>query len=274
MNDKIDDIHSVLLEMLQWFHRQCEKNGLRYYIVGGTMLGAIRHQGFIPWDDDIDVAMPRKDYMAFVQKYSKESHTPYIVEYPQDSNLDYSYVFAKIYDTRTYLVEHLRHFVKRGLYIDVFPLDGIGDTCEVAYKNYQPILRNLRLHDMITCAFRNNRKWYKNLSIIFGRGISPLFVSERFLNNKINYLCAQRDFDRCEYVGNLVGNWGIKEIMPRSFFGMPKKYVFEGISVLGVENPDEYLKALYNDYMTLPPMEKRASHHDYVEFDLKRSFLK
>ncbi|MBC5622073.1 MULTISPECIES: phosphorylcholine transferase LicD [Butyricimonas] len=274
MNNKIDVVHSVLLEMLQWFHEQCERNGLRYYVVGGTMLGTIRHQGFIPWDDDIDVGMPRKDYMEFVQKYSKEFHAPYIVEYPRGDNLDYPYVFAKIYDTRTYLVEHLRHLVKRGLYIDVFPLDGIGDTRESAYKNYQPILRNLRLHDMVTCAFRNNRKWYKNLSIILGRSISPLFVSERFLNNRINHFCEQRDFDSSEYVGNLVGNWGIKEIMHRSFFGMPKAYVFESIKVLGVEKPHEYLKTLYNDYMVLPPMERRVSHHDYVELDLKKTFLK
>ena len=86
--------------------------------------------------------------------------------------------------------------------------------------------------------------------------------------------CEQRDFDSSEYVGNLVGNWGIKEIMHRSFFGMPKAYVFESIKVLGVEKPHEYLKTLYNDYMVLPPMERRVSHHDYVELDLKKTFLK
>ena len=274
MDNTINDVHSVLLEKLQWFHHQCEKNGLRYYIVGGTMLGAVRHQGFIPWDDDIDVAMPRKDYLTFIQKYTKESHFPYTVEYPQNDNLDYPYVFAKVYDVRTSLIEHTRHLVKRGLYIDVFPLDGIGDSYESACDNYQLILKYLRLHDMSVCAFRGNRKWYKNASIILGRMLSPLFVSERFINNKINRLCEQRNFDSSEYVGNLVGNWGIKEIMPRSFFGNPKEYTFEGITVLGVERPHEYLKSLYRDYMMLPPLEKRVSHHDYVELNLKKSFLK
>lgn len=127
---------------------------------------------------------------------------------------------------------------------------------------------------MSVCAFRGNRKWYKNASIILGRMLSPLFVSERFINNKINRLCEQRNFDSSEYVGNLVGNWGIKEIMPRSFFGNPKEYTFEGITVLGVERPHEYLKSLYRDYMMLPPLEKRVSHHDYVELNLKKSFLK
>lgn len=273
MKDEISmDVHSVLLEILEWYHKVCVQNNLRYYVIGGTMLGAVRHKGFIPWDDDIDVAMPRKDYMRFVQEYSK-SCSPYIVEYPNDTNLDYPYTAAKIYDTRTTLVERKRRNVKRGIYIDVFPLDGIGETRDIAYHNYKRIYRAIHLHDMISCAFRENRKWYKNLSIVLGRVVSPLFFSERKINNYISNLCRQRDFDTTEYVGNLIGNWGYKEIMHRSFFGDPVEYPFENIIVYGVEKPHEYLQSLYNDYMKLPPVEKQVSHHDYEEISFSKSYL-
>lgn len=267
------DVHPILLEMLEWFHKQCVKNNLRYYVIGGTMLGAIRHQGFIPWDDDVDVAMPRKDYIEFIKKYSYALHSSYIVEYPHETNKDYLYTTAKIYDTRTTLVERKRKNVVRGIYIDLFPLDGIGDTHEKAMHNYRKIYKLLRLHNMISCAFRDNRKWYKNLAIIVGRLISPLFFSERKLNQYINQLCTQQNFDETEYVGNLIGNWGYKEIMPRSFFGNPVEYTFEGIKVYGVEKPHEYLQALYSDYMKLPPVEKQVSHHDYAEISFDKSYL-
>jgi len=273
MKNNADTIHDVLLRMLQWLHCRCEENGLRYYVIGGTMLGAIRHNGFIPWDDDIDIAMPRKDYVAFLEKYSNGLQHPYAVEYPNNDNKDYPYLYSKIYDTRTLLIENKRHLVKRGVFIDVFPLDGIGETYESAIANYARIYRKIHLHDMSVCAFSTNRKWYKNLSIILGRLMSPLFFTERYLNNKITNLCCQKDFDESQYVGNLVGNWGYREIMPREFFGMPTKYQFENITVYGVEKPHEYLIALYNDYMKLPPETKRISHHDYFELNLNKSYL-
>ena len=260
----LSPMHTALLDMLQWFHSKCVENGLRYYVVGGTMLGTIRHKGFIPWDDDIDVAMPRKDYDIFIKKFSSKATSQYSVEVPEKCNLDYTYVYAKLYNTQTTLVEHRRKIVKRGIYIDIFPLDGIGNSINEAYENYKKIYRLNRLHDTMVCAFRKERKWYKNISIFLGRIVSPLFISERMVNMKITKKCMKYDFDESEYVGNLVGNWGYKEIMPRSFFGIPKEYDFEGITVLGVEKPHEYLTSLYNDYMQLPPIEKRVSHHEHI----------
>lgn len=270
-NRNSKSIHGKLLNMLQWFHEICVEHGLRYYVVGGTMLGTIRHNGFIPWDDDIDVAMPRKDYITFLEQF--KGNSIYRVEYPSFENKDYSYLYAKIYDTSTTLIEHRRFNVKRGIYIDVFPLDGIGNSNEEAQRNFSKIYKCNKLHDMIVCAFRNNRKWYKNLSIVFGRIVSPLLISERKLNMYINELCKQNDFDNSEYVGNLIGNWGYKELMNRSFFGEPKEYKFEDIVVYGVEKPHEYLTSLYGDYMKLPPMEKRVSHHDNIEINLNNSYL-
>ena len=106
------ELQKRLVDMLEWFHTLYEKNHLRYYIIAGTMLGAVRHQGFIPWDDDIDVGMPRNDYEKLRHIVSCNQKGNYIIEYP-DMNTDYPYLIAKVYDTKTTFIEKQRNTVKR-----------------------------------------------------------------------------------------------------------------------------------------------------------------
>lgn len=266
-------VHEVLLKMLDWFHGICKEHHLRYYCVGGTMLGAVRHKGFIPWDDDIDVAMPRADYEKLCACAAELETSQYKIEYPTSENKDFTYLYMKIYDASTLLVEHQRKPIKRGVFIDVFPLDGIGEDRASAMGNYIKILRAIRFHATITCAVRQGRTWYKNLSVRLGRLVSPLLVSERALNQRITMMCKCRGFDTCAWVGNLVGNWGCKELMPREYFGEPQEYEFEHIRVWGVAKAHEYLSSLYGNYMQLPPEEKRKTHHDYIACDLNSSYL-
>lgn len=119
------EIQLKLLDMLKWFHEFCIENKLRYYALGGTMLGAIRHKGFIPWDDDIDVGMPREDYDKMIELVIDKQDEKYRLEKPLQ-NKDFVYQYCKLYDTSTTLVENTRYKTKRGVYLDIFPLDGIG----------------------------------------------------------------------------------------------------------------------------------------------------
>ena len=124
----MNEMQSKLLDMMKWFHGYCEENGLRYYALGGTALGAVRHGGFIPWDDDLDVGMPRADYDRMISLCKNGTgNTRYRIEAP-GQNRDFIYPFCKAYDTETTLVENARIKAKRGVYIDIFPLDGIGNT--------------------------------------------------------------------------------------------------------------------------------------------------
>ena len=272
---QLNEMQSMMLDMLKWFHQFCEKNNITYYVVGGTMLGAARHRGFIPWDDDIDVGIPRKDYNKLMENKEAffDGEERYLLESYKDGNEDYEYPYAKIYDTFTTLVENCRHHTQRGIYIDIFPLDGIGSSKDDAIKNYSPIQNRINILMTRTCEVRKSRKLFKNIAIIASRLIPSFLVSSHGLIAKINEMCSARDFDTSEYVGNLVGNWGLKEIMPRAFFGKPALYQFEDSQVYGPEDYDNYLKNVYNHWEQLPPIEKRKSQHDFLFLDLHQSYL-
>ena len=269
----LKELQQVELDIMQAFHDFCQQHGLRYYLGGGTAIGAVRHQGFIPWDDDIDIGMPREDYDKLCSLAKNLSTDRYVIEYPNNENKDFHYLFMKIYDTSTTLTENSRHNIKRGIYIDVFPLDGVGNSCDDARKSFSTINTLKRFHAAITCAVGENMQWYKKFVILAARILSPMIISERKVNFYTNNVCRRLTFDSSNYVGNVFGAWGFKEVMPKQYMGEPKEYKFEDTTVYGVEMPHEYLTSLYGDYMQLPPEEKRVSHHDYVYYNLDESYL-
>lgn len=273
MTRELTELQAKLLPMLAWYHRFCVENKLRYYLLGGTMLGAARHKGFIPWDDDIDVGMPRSDYERFLLLTSKHTYGPFIVEDIDTEAKDFFYGYAKIYDTTTTLVENTRYRIKRGLFIDLFPLDGVADKKEDIASVYRPILSKYRLLLARTCAIRKSRKWYKNLAVCIARAVPNGMLDNKRLMLSIDKMCRENDYDKCEYVGNLYGNWGEREIVKRSIMGEPTFYKFEGLDVYGVSDYDAYLTSLYGDWRQLPPKEKQVTHHDFLMLDLRKGYL-
>lgn len=270
----MDELKTCLIDMLKWFHDFCEDHGIRYYLVEGTMLGAARHKGFIPWDDDIDVGVPRKDYDKLRTIMGDQIHDGrYLLETEDSGKTDYLYPFGKLYDVTTTLVESRRIVVKRGVCIDVFPLDGIGDDEKDAIKNYKPIGHKQDVLASRVVVIRKGRKWYKNLAVRMFQMLPSFCVNEKKLLKEITALCRLRDFDNSEYVGNLVSTYRKKEIMPRKYYGTPVLYDFEGIKVYGVEYSDAYLSTLYGDWKTYPPEGKRVSSHVRESIDLNKSFL-
>ena len=275
MTHELNEMQLMMLDMMKWFHSFCQENNIKYFVIGGTMLGAVRHQGFIPWDDDIDVGIPRKDYERLIREKKSlfGGEKRYIFESYHDGKRDFIYAYAKIYDTHTTLVENCRHHAKRGIFIDVFPLDGIGSSREDAYKNFLPIKRRVNFLMTRTCELRKSRKLVKNIAIVLSRLLPGfLFDNHKFIA-KINYLCSERDFESSVFVGNLFGNWGKKEIMPKSYFGKPTLYKFEDMYVYGPEDYDNYLRNVYNNWCQLPPIEEQKSHHDFLFMDLHQHYL-
>ncbi len=263
---------SKLLNMLDFFHKLCVKENLRYYVVGGTALGTMRHGGFIPWDDDIDVGMPRPDYERLCQLAKTNLSSTYVFEFPGEAK-DFTYTYAKMYDTSTTLVENKRHDIKRGLYIDVFPIDGMGDTYEAGLNHYKAIDKYKNLIGMKTYGIRKGRKLYKNLSVVLMRLVPEFVLSTRKLMDKFDSLCRAEAYDNSVYVANCSGAWGSKEVIEKRWLGTPIVRDFSSIKVMCPEYADEYLTALYGDWRTPPPIEKQKSHHDYVYIDLSKSYL-
>jgi len=273
MEYKLNEQQDKLLNMLKWFHNFCESKGLKYYALGGTMLGTIRHNGFIPWDDDIDIGMPRSDYEQFISYCKDLKGEKYVVETIRTKATDYYYGYTKIYDTDTTLIEKTRKNIKRGIYLDLFPLDGAGNTKEEAEKIFKSVHWKYQLVMARTCAILPRRKWYKNLVILLARLIPSVLLNNKKQLLKIDSLCQTKKYEDSLLIANFLGNWGMKEIFPKAVMGEPTLYKFENIEIYGVYNFEEYLESLYGDWRKIPPEEKRVSLHDYIECDLNKSYL-
>lgn len=271
MDNKLSPLQEKLIPMLSWFHQYCSDKKLTYYLLGGTMLGAARHNGFIPWDDDIDVGMPRKDYEIFLKETKGKCFGSYIVEGIDTDKKDFYYGYSKIYDVNTTLIENTRYRIKRGIYIDVFPLDGVANSESEIPSVFNPIFRKYQFLLARTCAIRDNRKWYKNLAIRCAR-IVP-FIDNKKLMKKIDGMCKTHDYFECNYVGNYYGNWGIREVVKREVMGTPVLYKFESLMVFGASDFDSYLTSLYGEWRKLPPKEKQVTHHDYLYCNLEKSYM-
>ncbi len=268
----LSPIQEKLLEMLKWFHGYCVKNRISYYAIGGTMIGAMRHKGFIPWDDDIDIAVPRKDYVKLIQTFTGVVDG-YLLESPYSENLDYLYSYSKLYDTRTTLIEKTRVPCKRGVYIDVFPLEGIGDSLDEAQRAFRKFDRKNMILMTRTCVIRKDRSWYKNASILAARMIPNILLNDKKLSISVDKVATNMNDDDSIYVANLMGTYRAKEITLREYFGQPTLYQFEDIEIYGPEKYDEYLTSIYSNWRELPPVEKRYTKHDFVILDLENSYL-
>ena len=270
-NNNLSDLQYLLLDMLKWFHSFCSENNLRYYIVEGTVIGAIRHRGFIPWDDDIDVGMPRSDYNRLMTIMTKQDR--YVLETPYSTNINYRYPWCKLFDSTTKKKKKMRKKDRLGVYIDIFPLDGLGNTLEESNRTFRRIDLLNMLWATRVCALRKNRGVLKNAAIILSRCIPNAILNDKRLTRTIDQICGKRDFDKDKYVACTLSTYRNKEIMERNIYGKPTKYSFEGITVYGPEKYDEYLRKIYGKWWELPPEEKRINQHDYIYLNLNKSYL-
>ncbi len=267
----MNEIQVRLLELLDYFHKLCCREGLTYYVIGGTALGVVRHGGFIPWDDDIDVGMPREDYEKLKVLSKGRRFDNFIFEYAGESH-DFVYPLCKMYDTTTTLAENTRFITRRGIYLDIFPLDGVGNTMEESRANFWRVYRLYRLLNTKVCGYRKGRKWYKNFILRIMQLLPDFILSPASLICRIDNKSKERTFYGERYVANLVGDAGEKEILRREIFGTPTLYQFEGINVNGPERIEEFLTCIYGDWRQLPPVEKQVSHHDFLEIDLNKPY--
>jgi len=259
------------LDILKQALEICEKHSLTYYMLGGTLLGAVRHQGFIPWDDDIDIGLPRPDYERFLEAAGRELVTPYQLHTLFQNSGEYSYYYARVENTNIKVLR--KAAMKEALipaWIDVFPLDGVPDD---------PKKRSRWLKKIKLCSILFNRSQFTYFGSLNRKANIPLYfhmtntaflklrldrlINTRWAWKKLDSALKENDYNQCKTLFNACGYWGIKEMFPKSVYGKGRLYPFENLMLNGPENYDTVLTQMYGDYMT-PPLEDKREHH-YIE---------
>ena len=260
------EIKNILLNMLDKFILICKEHNLKYTLLGGSVLGAIRHGGIIPWDDDIDIGMPRADYEKLLSIAEKVFGTKYkLVSIYNDEN--YVYPFAKLIDNETTLIEFKDFFYLGGIYIDIFPLDGIPKNKDKRVKRIWKI-RYAATNLILSKYSSNYNKQYFFRCLVY----KIVFRNFNYTLKVCDKLSRKYPYNSQYNIANYFGAWKEKEISDYSWFNPLKEYSFEGRKVWGPNNYDAYLTKLYGDYMTPPPIEKRKSHHSHYFIDLTRRY--
>ena len=255
-NYEIRPLQLKILEILQAIDKTCKENNLRYYLTAGTMLGAVRHKGFIPWDDDADIAMPRRDYDYLMANYQKILPDNYEIRCMENVE-EFSAPFAKVYDKNTTLIEKLYMDTLGGVYIDIFPLDGVPNSKIAQWWHFFRYQYYKKVNYFIY------RDPYKH-----GHGpacwIPLLFhklYSKQWMKKKLRKMMTAYNYDKSSLVVDHDDGW--KGVLSKEIIGEPTPVMFEGKEFMGIEQYDKYLSQKYGDYMTIPPHNKIHQHNFY-----------
>lgn len=252
----------IMLDMMIAFDRYCKANGLRYFMAGGTLLGAVRHKGFIPWDDDVDIVMPRPDYEKLLND-EKINDDYLIVSLYNQHDYYHPFAYCNIADKNTIMVENLiSKQTGKGVFLDIFPLDGVPKEKRNKITHFRKLalLQRLFLYAIIPMpGFKSLKNAIKSILHIICSPINPVS-----LGMKIDKLAQKYPYDTSNYLMHYV-------YLPRSLkyiafdsseYAQSKGYEFEGAIIQGPEDADKVLKRGFgNTYMQLPPLDQREGHH-------------
>ena len=263
---KIDskEIKERELKILCYIDQLCKENNIKYTLVGGTLLGAIRHEGFIPWDDDIDIGLLMEDYERLMNVLSTSANKQYRVRFDKNEKA-YYYYHAKVVDTETYAIEPHRPKDKNmGVWVDIFPICGIPN--EIDQTLFLKKLNKLNSNVFRSIGF--NYLYDDNIlkSIIKSVILLPVAL---FLKTKGTKFWKERRYSmyklkpnaECFCSGFVPTQYNEKTIFPTSIFNSFTHTKFENYSFMIISDWESMLKRMYGNYMELPPLEKRVGGH-------------
>lgn len=266
INDTNKKVQHLTVSLLNVFIKICEENNLQYYFTGGALIGVLRHNGFIPWDDDIDVGMPRKDFERFHEIIKTKIPEGYGV-CNRHTDKEWHFAMSQFVDLKSQIEIHLAEQPRIAhVWIDVFPLDGLPTNKMIRWLKVKYILIHRYLVQIahISTQVDSQRKRSKIEKIILRTckviPVGKLLNTEHILNH-LEKVLKKTDFDSSEYAGNLLGRYREREVVPKKYFGTPKRGMFENVMVNIPEMSHELQTALYGDYMKLPPEKDRVAHN-------------
>lgn len=254
-----NECKKIQLSILQQIDDICKSNHLNYYIAYGSLLGAVRHEGFIPWDDDIDIIMSRNDYrkfINFVKKQQVEKDNRFCLI---DSDKEgYYYPFAKVVDNRT-VAKMEDNLTEHGIWVDIFPVDGLPDNNFVAKLHMNLCLFLRAVVISMTTDFKGSDFGSKMLMKKILNRLAKVVGMQRITRFEEKVMQKYSD-KKTKYVACLFSAYGLKEKVEASVLFKTTMLSFEGMTVQAPENWDEFLSRVYGNYMELPPEEKRRAH--------------
>ena len=253
----------LLIDILNEIDEFCQENNITYFLTYGTLLGAIRHNGFIPWDDDLDICLLRDDYEKLLKEFSSESGYIEIINYLNKKN--YIWPHAKIIHNKTISIENNIYKAAIGVHIDMFPLDSISGSFQEAEIHVNKVLRWRNILTIKYLKISKYRVFYKNIAIILSKLL--FIIPDRIIIRKIENMSKKfKDCENTDYLCSFFGAYGVREISQFRNFKSVIFHSFEGKDYCIPVGFDDYLSTIYGDYMTLPPKEKRYSTHSLKEY--------
>jgi len=267
MQELLNDIHNIQLEMALEVKRICDKYNIKYSIIAGTLLGAVRHKGFIPWDDDLDIGMLREEYDRFIEVCKKELDDKYFLQ-TWDTDKDFPLPIAKLRKNGTRYVEKnsSKSNHHKGIYIDIFPFDNVPEsTIKRKVQNIVTyILKRMLLIKKNYILWEDNEKLKRIIyKIVFI--VSSLFPDYLIKDTLYRVMTMYND-RKTNKVVTFGGAYGYnKETINRQWLENNKPIIFENVEFSAPCDYEGYLTYLYRDYMTPPPENKRYNRHNIIE---------
>lgn len=271
---KMKRVWAVELDLLDTFSKVCEENGLCYFLDGGTLLGAVRHQGFIPWDDDVDVIMPRRDYDRLCAMAGEVFHPPYFFQTTlTDPGVLRTHAQLRNSDTTGYITADTHRTMNKGIFLDIFVLDAIPDRAFERWCYGRAVEIGRRLFWLTDPAPENGtasfRGWMRKIAHVMVQKI-PLTTLYRIYDRRVLARYAGRD---TAMVGDMTLGWRENVHWKRNWFEDQLMLPFETLQLRVPGNYEAVLKRQYGDFMSFPPPERRGENqHDAVFWDPDRPY--
>ena len=254
----IEEKKKIMLRMMDYIDKFCKENKIRYFLYGGTLIGAIRHKGYIPWDDDIDICMLREDFDRFISTFHDTEGRYRVIS---SENMKYYIATPKVIDCNTVLYENVANGTEIGVFIDVFPLDSCFDDFTLAERYANIIGKYRNVVTIKNLLFTKDRSAVKNFALLLAK-IGVLFIPRRYAIKKIEELSKKYKYKETKYVGQFTTmTYGSREIYERVWFSNTIDVPFEDSFFSAPKDYNNVLKTEFGNYMKLPPKEKQITHH-------------
>lgn len=268
-NSELRKLQLKSLELILEFKKFCEENNLKWFLCGGGCIGAIRHEGFIPWDDDLDVFMMRKDYERFFSIAKKSKLSFHVIRTSEKVFSGQTFISVTDKNTTVIKKEQVGLKVPRGITIDVFPLDA---TPSNFFKQQIQMFNALLFSLYITSVIPKNHGFLISLICFILLSLIPSFKFRIKLALLFEKNMTKYNIDECDYVKELcAGPKYMKNLYKKSLFEKGELKKFENTFLPVPNGYDEYLKIAFGNYMELPPENERINSHDIVFIDLDNS---